>query len=90
MPVDQLKKIIDDAVTVANAGDRLTSTDFAAAIQELKSIDEAGANALADALVKLDLKNDNLEYKVEEIGLVIFKYAPLIVRLLGIFLPKKP
>lgn len=88
--IDNLSKVFDAVVAGVNAQQSLVSVDYGALVNEVLDADESELEALAEKVRALDLNNDALEAQIEAIAAAGAKPVAFVLRLLKLFVVKKP
>lgn len=87
--IKNLSMALKSLSALASAGSQLAHLDLKALAAEALDLDEVEAAQLAKDLEGLDLWNDEIEKKIEEIGGSIAKSAVILIRIIKLFVLKQ-
>lgn len=86
--VDKVSAVLEQAVALVNAEQKLVVTDWKAVYKQVLDLDETEAVQLATKFQILELNNKDFEALLEGYVSGGAHYAAVVLRILRLFLPK--
>lgn len=88
--IETLKGMLHESIAVVNAVDKFKHFNYLEALEEMKDLEASELAELAKDVKILELSDEELETKIEALAEAGVEPLAFIIRLVKIFMPKKP